>query len=87
MLLIWIYFNELKISLKLLYFYYLETNFDPAEWGAKVDDRFYNNHAFKVWSYETRGFGYFFSLSPKQIIAESPQNHDHERHIYLIKPF
>ncbi|XP_015980342.1 sperm surface protein Sp17 [Rousettus aegyptiacus] len=24
-----------------------ETNFDPAEWGAKVDDRFYNNHAFK----------------------------------------
>ncbi|XP_078003260.1 sperm surface protein Sp17 isoform X3 [Phascolarctos cinereus] len=25
-----------------------KTNFDPAEWGAKVDDRFYNNHAFKV---------------------------------------
>ncbi|KAG3286848.1 transforming growth factor beta regulator 1 [Ictidomys tridecemlineatus] len=24
-----------------------ETNFDPAEWGAKVEDRFYNNHAFK----------------------------------------
>ncbi|XP_010827738.1 PREDICTED: sperm surface protein Sp17 isoform X2 [Bison bison bison] len=24
-----------------------KTNFDPAEWGAKVDDRFYNNHAFK----------------------------------------
>ncbi|XP_060259827.1 sperm surface protein Sp17 isoform X2 [Ovis aries] len=24
-----------------------ETSFDPAEWGAKVDDRFYNNHAFK----------------------------------------
>ncbi|XP_039728760.1 sperm surface protein Sp17 [Pteropus medius] len=24
-----------------------ETNFDPAEWGTKVDDRFYNNHAFK----------------------------------------
>ncbi|XP_008584629.1 PREDICTED: sperm surface protein Sp17, partial [Galeopterus variegatus] len=23
------------------------TNFDPAEWGTKVDDRFYNNHAFK----------------------------------------
>ncbi|XP_031816819.1 sperm surface protein Sp17 isoform X3 [Antechinus flavipes] len=25
-----------------------KTSFDPAEWGAKVDDRFYNNHAFKV---------------------------------------
>ncbi|XP_040141379.1 sperm surface protein Sp17 isoform X1 [Ictidomys tridecemlineatus] len=24
-----------------------KTNFDPAEWGAKVEDRFYNNHAFK----------------------------------------
>ncbi|XP_004701474.1 sperm surface protein Sp17-like [Echinops telfairi] len=24
-----------------------KTNFDPAEWGAKVDDHFYNNHAFK----------------------------------------
>ncbi|XP_008833351.1 sperm surface protein Sp17 isoform X1 [Nannospalax galili] len=24
-----------------------KTNFDPAEWGAKLDDRFYNNHAFK----------------------------------------
>ncbi|XP_007950327.1 sperm surface protein Sp17 [Orycteropus afer afer] len=24
-----------------------KTNFDPAEWGTKVDDRFYNNHAFK----------------------------------------
>ncbi|KFO31395.1 Sperm surface protein Sp17 [Fukomys damarensis] len=26
-----------------------KTNFDPAEWGAKIDDRFYNNHAFKVY--------------------------------------
>ncbi|XP_035870404.1 sperm surface protein Sp17 isoform X3 [Phyllostomus discolor] len=24
-----------------------KTNFDPAEWGAKVDDLFYNKHAFK----------------------------------------
>lgn len=24
-----------------------KTSFDPAEWGAKVEDRFYNNHAFK----------------------------------------
>ncbi|XP_053308352.1 sperm surface protein Sp17 [Spea bombifrons] len=24
-----------------------ETNFDPAEWGASIEDRFYNNHAFK----------------------------------------
>ncbi|XP_012584940.1 PREDICTED: sperm surface protein Sp17 isoform X2 [Condylura cristata] len=24
-----------------------KTSFDPAEWGSKVDDRFYNNHAFK----------------------------------------
>ncbi|KAM7337793.1 hypothetical protein ACRRTK_003912 [Alexandromys fortis] len=24
-----------------------KTNFDPAEWGAKLEDRFYNNHAFK----------------------------------------
>lgn len=39
-----------KVSLE-LYFCYLETSFDPAEWGAKVDDRFYNNHAFKVWSW------------------------------------
>lgn len=57
MLLVYIYFNELKVSLKLLYFCYLETNFDPAEWGTKVDDRFYNNHAFKVWSREAIGFG------------------------------
>uniref|UniRef100_A0A8C5XSS6 Sperm surface protein Sp17 n=1 Tax=Microcebus murinus TaxID=30608 RepID=A0A8C5XSS6_MICMU len=27
-----------------------KTNFDPAEWGSKVDDRFYNNHAFKYIS-------------------------------------
>ncbi|XP_019565968.2 sperm surface protein Sp17 [Rhinolophus sinicus] len=24
-----------------------KTNFDPAEWGTKVEDRFYNNHVFK----------------------------------------
>ncbi|XP_005069396.1 sperm surface protein Sp17 [Mesocricetus auratus] len=24
-----------------------KTSFDPAEWGAKLEDRFYNNHAFK----------------------------------------
>ncbi|XP_055129558.1 sperm surface protein Sp17 isoform X2 [Symphalangus syndactylus] len=24
-----------------------KTNFDPAEWGSKVEDRFYNNHAFE----------------------------------------
>ncbi|NP_001121088.1 sperm surface protein Sp17 [Ornithorhynchus anatinus] len=24
-----------------------KSNFDPAEWGAKADDRFYNNQAFK----------------------------------------
>ncbi|XP_014649251.1 PREDICTED: sperm surface protein Sp17 [Ceratotherium simum simum] len=24
-----------------------KTNFDPAEWGSKVDDRFYNNHVFQ----------------------------------------
>ncbi|XP_059960778.1 sperm surface protein Sp17 isoform X2 [Mesoplodon densirostris] len=29
-----------------------KTNFDPAEWGTKVDDRFYNNHAFKNESSE-----------------------------------
>lgn len=36
------------MSSNLFYFCHLETNCDPAEWGAKVDDRFYNNHAFKV---------------------------------------
>ncbi|KAM9660384.1 sperm surface protein Sp17 isoform 1-T1 [Trichechus inunguis] len=46
-LLSYIYFNKLKISLTLLSFYSLETDFDPAEWGAKVDDRFYNNRAFQ----------------------------------------
>uniref|UniRef100_A0A8C3RW00 Sperm surface protein Sp17 n=1 Tax=Chelydra serpentina TaxID=8475 RepID=A0A8C3RW00_CHESE len=25
-----------------------KTMFDPAEWGAKLDDRFYNNKAFEV---------------------------------------
>uniref|UniRef100_A0A8C8VI79 Sperm surface protein Sp17 n=1 Tax=Pelusios castaneus TaxID=367368 RepID=A0A8C8VI79_9SAUR len=25
-----------------------ETRFDPAEWGAKLEDRFYNNRAFEV---------------------------------------
>uniref|UniRef100_A0A674J2X8 Sperm surface protein Sp17 n=1 Tax=Terrapene triunguis TaxID=2587831 RepID=A0A674J2X8_9SAUR len=25
-----------------------KTKFDPAEWGAKLDDRFYNNKAFEV---------------------------------------
>ncbi|XP_057408973.1 sperm surface protein Sp17 isoform X3 [Balaenoptera acutorostrata] len=29
-----------------------KTNFDPAEWGTMVDDRFYNNHAFKNESSE-----------------------------------
>ncbi|XP_040833101.1 sperm surface protein Sp17 isoform X2 [Ochotona curzoniae] len=24
-----------------------KTDFDPAEWGAKVEDRFYNNRAFQ----------------------------------------
>lgn len=70
-------------------FFNLETNFDPAEWGTKVDDRFYNNHAFKVRSYETRGLGYLFSLSPKQRSSGSPQNHEHHErhHKYLPKPF
>ncbi|XP_019514403.1 PREDICTED: sperm surface protein Sp17 isoform X3 [Hipposideros armiger] len=31
-----------------------ETNFDPAEWGTKVDDCFYNNHAFKESSEEDK---------------------------------
>ncbi|XP_010627019.1 sperm surface protein Sp17 [Fukomys damarensis] len=31
-----------------------KTNFDPAEWGAKIDDRFYNNHAFKDSSDENK---------------------------------
>ncbi|XP_023557294.1 sperm surface protein Sp17 isoform X2 [Octodon degus] len=31
-----------------------KTNFDPAEWGAKIDDRFYNNHAFKDSSEEKK---------------------------------
>ncbi|XP_035979154.1 sperm surface protein Sp17 isoform X2 [Halichoerus grypus] len=31
-----------------------KTNFDPAEWGTKVDDRFYNNHAFKEPSEEEK---------------------------------
>uniref|UniRef100_A0A8C5QN95 RIIa domain-containing protein n=1 Tax=Leptobrachium leishanense TaxID=445787 RepID=A0A8C5QN95_9ANUR len=25
-----------------------ELKFEPAEWGASLDDRFYNNHAFNV---------------------------------------
>uniref|UniRef100_A0A8C8RSH1 Sperm surface protein Sp17 n=1 Tax=Pelusios castaneus TaxID=367368 RepID=A0A8C8RSH1_9SAUR len=25
-----------------------ETRFDPAEWGAKLEDRFYNNRAFEL---------------------------------------
>lgn len=25
-----------------------ESGLDPAEWGAKLEDRFYNNHSFKV---------------------------------------
>lgn len=66
-------FNELKISPKLIYFYCLETNFDPAEWGSKVDDRFYNNHAFKVWSRETNGFGYLFSLPPNRDYWDLPR--------------
>lgn len=24
-----------------------ESGMDPAEWAAKLEDRFYNNHAFK----------------------------------------
>ncbi|KTF86803.1 hypothetical protein cypCar_00013684 [Cyprinus carpio] len=24
-----------------------ESGLDPAEWGAKLEDRFYNNHSFK----------------------------------------
>lgn len=77
------------MTLQLLYFYYLETNFDPAEWGAKVDDRFYNNHAFQVWSCEATGFGYFFSLLLKQRLLGSPQNHENceRHHKYLIKLF
>ena len=56
MLLVCIYFNELKSEI-ILFFCHLETNFDPAEWGTKIEDRFYNNHAFKVWSHEATGFG------------------------------
>uniref|UniRef100_A0A8C2B349 RIIa domain-containing protein n=1 Tax=Cyprinus carpio TaxID=7962 RepID=A0A8C2B349_CYPCA len=26
-----------------------ESGLDPAEWGAKLEDRFYNNHSFKVF--------------------------------------
>ncbi|KAM5246024.1 sperm surface protein Sp17 [Ctenodactylus gundi] len=31
-----------------------KTNYDPAEWGAKIEDRFYNNHAFKNSSEEEK---------------------------------
>ncbi|XP_030007194.1 protein starmaker-like [Sphaeramia orbicularis] len=30
-----------------------ESGLDPAEWAAKLEDRFYNNHAFKHTSHET----------------------------------
>ncbi|KAK2492108.1 hypothetical protein MC885_013320 [Smutsia gigantea] len=52
-----------------------KTNFDPAEWGAKLDDRFYNNHAFKVWPCGATGFRYSFFLSSKQRLLGSSQNH------------
>ncbi|XP_060227830.1 sperm surface protein Sp17 isoform X2 [Meriones unguiculatus] len=29
-----------------------KTSFDPAEWGAKLDDRYYNKHPFKEESTE-----------------------------------
>ncbi|EMP29628.1 Sperm surface protein Sp17 [Chelonia mydas] len=33
-----------------------KTKFDPAEWGAKLDDRFYNNKAFEVgWDCCSKG--------------------------------
>ncbi|CAO2635518.1 Sperm surface protein Sp17 [Lemmus lemmus] len=46
-----------------------KTNFDPAEWGAKLDDRFYNNHAFKVQSFEATKFGYIFPPIKEIIVS------------------
>uniref|UniRef100_A0A8C5XTD4 Sperm surface protein Sp17 n=1 Tax=Microcebus murinus TaxID=30608 RepID=A0A8C5XTD4_MICMU len=49
-----------------------KTNFDPAEWGSKVDDRFYNNHAFKVWSCEKS----LFLLSIKDSFEEEKEKEE-----------
>lgn len=31
-----------------VYFRLADSGVDPAEWAAKLEDRFYNNHAFKA---------------------------------------
>ena len=36
------------IFLFFLLFWLIDSGMDPAEWAAKLEDRFYNNHAFKV---------------------------------------
>lgn len=37
-----------ECSLHFCKIYFSETGYDPCEWGAKLEDRYYNNHAFNV---------------------------------------
>ncbi|XP_064158638.1 uncharacterized protein spa17 isoform X2 [Anguilla rostrata] len=47
-----------------------ESGLDPAEWGAKLEDRFYNNHAFKETEKEADG-----SSEPQREAVETvPEN-------------
>ncbi|XP_020013397.1 sperm surface protein Sp17 isoform X2 [Castor canadensis] len=46
-----------------------KTNFDPAEWGAKVEDRFYNNHAFKEQE-QPKKYEPEQEMSPKSVKKE-----------------
>uniref|UniRef100_A0A673A6U1 Sperm autoantigenic protein 17 n=1 Tax=Sphaeramia orbicularis TaxID=375764 RepID=A0A673A6U1_9TELE len=41
-----------------------ESGLDPAEWAAKLEDRFYNNHAFKVsvTLYRNTHYCHFYGL-------------------------
>ncbi|XP_016059874.1 PREDICTED: sperm surface protein Sp17 [Miniopterus natalensis] len=52
-----------------------KTNFDPAEWGSKVDDRFYNNHAFKEQEISEKGKpeASLREETPVKALEESPE--------------
>ena len=44
--LILIFMREYSVQFYKIYF--SETGYDPCEWGAKLEDRYYNNRAFNV---------------------------------------
>ncbi|XP_030076454.1 sperm surface protein Sp17 [Microcaecilia unicolor] len=59
-----------------------ETGFDPAEWGAKLEDRFYNNYSFKE---DQTSQNYQIKMKASTIIQAAYRGHLQRKEIKKMK--